>query len=326
MSINKTVRFVGILSLLLLACSLSGAPTATPAPATPGPSPMPPDGVVLAWSRVGGIAGFCDLLTITADGGVVATTCASSFMADPAPLAPADWDLLQSWLDAYGSYSDIVSDGAVADSMTVTLDFYGHGTGEAGEMEMQSLLDFAARIYNEYYAPPATATPSVPCMGVANSDVTVYSRPSVEANVFGTLGSGEPITATSRSTEGWYGFDPGVAQAGNFGVFRLRWVPADADIDFTGDCDTLPIAPVLSPTACYTMAPAEVLVYEAPAAVSALVVLLPSGGFAAVTGVNGDGWLQVDLNDSSDPQDAVGWVSPGDVNFNGPCEDLPELP
>jgi hypothetical protein len=321
---ENILKIGAALTLLLLACTLSGAPTASPEP--PTPSPLPPDAVVLAWSRVGGIAGFCDSLTITADGRVTATTCASSFLPEPEPLAAADWEQLQAWLEAFGPYSDTMTDGAVADSMTVTLDFYGHGPGEAGEMEMQSLIDFAARIFFEYYTPPATATPGLPCTVTALTDLTVYQRPSTLAAVFGTLGAGESVTAGDQSVEGWYGFDPGVAQAGNVGVFRLRWISPDAAVEFSGDCELLPIAPVISPTACYTMAHAEVLVYAEPDATSELVLLLPFEGFAAVTGVNGDGWLQVDLSDSSDPQPATGWVSPGDANFNGPCEAVPGIP
>ena len=112
-----TTLKIGIgLPLLFLACTLSAAPTATPTPAEA--TPMPPDAVVLAWSRVGGIAGFCDSLTITADGRVTATTCVSLFLPEPEPLAAADWEQLQAWLEAFGPYSDTITDGAIADSMT----------------------------------------------------------------------------------------------------------------------------------------------------------------------------------------------------------------
>ncbi|HUF40006.1 MAG TPA: hypothetical protein VMN57_15895 [Anaerolineales bacterium] len=321
---KNLLTIVSVFALALLACTLSGAPPATQTPAEA--TPLPPDAVVLTWSRVGGIAGFCDLLTITADGAATATTCQAAFLPAPKLLAPADWAQLQAWLEAIGPYSDTMTDGAVADSMTTTLDFYGRGPGEAGEMEMQSLLDFAARIYAELYEPPAPPAQAAPCMVSAVSDITVYGRPSTEAGVFGVVGSGEAVAVTAQSVNGWYGFDPDVAQAANVGVFRLRWIPPDADAEVSGDCDLLPVAPVLSPQACYTMAPTAVLVYAEPDATSPLVVLLPFEGFAAVTGVNADGWLQVDLSDSSEPQDAAGWVSPGDANFNGPCEALPDLP
>jgi hypothetical protein len=32
------------------------------------------------------------------------------------------------------------------------------------------------------------------------------------------------ITVAARSKGGWLGFDPGVTQAANVGLFRLRWV------------------------------------------------------------------------------------------------------
>ncbi len=78
-------------------------------------------------------------------------------------------------------------------------------------------------------------------------------------------GSSRPGFPRRRSPggrpDGWLGFDPGVAQAANIGVFRLRWMPPGAPVSLDGDCVSVPIEPwVPLPGVCYqmSMGPVEV--------------------------------------------------------------------
>ena len=73
-------------------------------------------------------------------------------------------------------------------------------------------------------------TPNGPCTLSANGALTAYRLPDDTSDVFGELFSGETYEALARTAEGWIGFDPGVAQAGNVGLARHRWVFLNASI------------------------------------------------------------------------------------------------
>lgn len=95
-------------------------------------------------------------------------------------------------------------------------------------------------------ATPATGAssgqgPSYPCAFVANRDVTAYELPQAGAQVFGTVPAGpDPYPISARTADGWLGFEPGVAQAGNIGLARNRWILPDAAV--TPSClDSVPV-------------------------------------------------------------------------------------
>jgi hypothetical protein len=143
------------------------------------------------------------------------------------------------------------------------------------------------------------------------------------ANQFGTLSAGESVQATMRAAGGWLGFTPGVAQAANVGIFRLRWIAPDAAVSLEGDCEGLPVAPDISPTACYFMAMADTAVHSMPDENSAVLATIAGGGYSAVSGKTASGWYQLDLQDGSLAQPGNGWLNPVDANFNGACDALP---
>jgi murein DD-endopeptidase MepM/ murein hydrolase activator NlpD len=68
--------------------------------------------------------------------------------------------------------------------------------------------------------------------------LTVYTQSDLNSPVFGTLAQGQYVELLGRSLNGWYGFDPGVAQAGNTGAARLRWIPLDSALSYRGSCAT----------------------------------------------------------------------------------------
>ena len=104
-------------------------------------------------------------------------------------------------------------------------------------------------------------TPKTPCQLTATDTVTAYNRPSAAANIFGTLGAGDSVQPDVKTSDGFYGFDPGVAQAGNVGVFRNRWILKTYQVDLTGSCSSLPV--VVGPIAnlCYAMVMGDTPVY-----------------------------------------------------------------
>lgn len=47
-----------------------------------------------------------------------------------------------------------------------------------------------------------------------------------------------------KTADGWWGFEPGVAQAASSGLFRLRWVlEGTSGLTFGGDCEGVPVVP-----------------------------------------------------------------------------------
>jgi hypothetical protein len=66
--------------------------------------------------------------------------------------------------------------------------------------------------------------PSGPCEFTGNIPLTVYRLPDDSSDVFGVLPAGETHEILARTADGWLGFDPGVAQAGNIGLAHHRWV------------------------------------------------------------------------------------------------------
>jgi hypothetical protein len=68
------------------------------------------------------------------------------------------------------------------------------------------------------------------CESLANAPLTAFRMPDVSSTVFGTIGPGETVEALARTSDGWLGFDPGIAQAGNVGLAHHRWFQLNATL------------------------------------------------------------------------------------------------
>jgi hypothetical protein len=170
----------------------------------------------------------------------------------------------------------------------------------------------------------ATLAPE-PCSIVALGDVTVYSRSSSNAAVFGSMASGFYVTPEGRTADGWLGFDPGVAQAANVGIFRLRWIEESSDIELEGACDGLPELEGSPAGVCFTMPMEGVHVYTEADVSSEVIATMRWGYYAAVTGKTKGDWARVDLSVGNVGLDLAGWVQGVTLNLNGPCDDLPTV-
>lgn len=62
------------------------------------------------------------------------------------------------------------------------------------------------------------------CQLTANEALTAYRFPDENSDVFGSMFPGESFKVLARTSDGWLGFDPGVAQAGFIGLARHRWI------------------------------------------------------------------------------------------------------
>jgi hypothetical protein len=116
-----------------------------------------PATIALTWARDGGIAGFCDRLTVFLSGEVYGSRCAgqpdgtmgifSNLLTDE------QREQFGDWVRQYGEVSIDASDPKnVSDRMTVTLEFFGIGQRtSATTSDSQELLEFAQTIYQKLY-------------------------------------------------------------------------------------------------------------------------------------------------------------------------------
>ncbi len=160
-----------------------------------------------------------------------------------------------------------------------------------------------------------------PCTITAQVDTPAYTRPDERADLFGFLGAGQQVMAEVRTADGWLGFDPGVAQAGNVGLFRYRWILLDPAVTAEGNCAGLPVVEKLPAEVCFAAAFDETPVRAEPRADAEVVATLVFEQYVAVTGRAPDGsWVQVDLETGNVRQPGTGWVELSTVSLNGPCE------
>jgi hypothetical protein len=167
-----------------------------------------------------------------------------------------------------------------------------------------------------------TVVPPGPCDLSVSNAVNIYNRPSAASSVFGTFGPSDTAHPTARTADGFYGFDPGTAQAGNVGLFRLRWVLKTVDVTLSSGCASLPV--VVAPIAgiCYAMMMGYTPIYSSPDAASGLVTTMHMNDYAMITAHN-PGWFTLDLNVGSPSTDSLGYLQEDQLGgLNGDCTGL----
>ena len=80
------------------------------------------------------------------------------------------------------------------------------------------------------------------CLITLNVAAATYVQPNYQ-EAFASLGAGTTIEGMAQTTDGWYGFDPGIEQPDAQGVARLRWLPVlDPALQaVTAHCAALPV-------------------------------------------------------------------------------------
>lgn len=117
-----------------------------------------PATVALTWQRSGGIAGFCDSLTIYLSGEVHGNTCNSGQVVESRLtdlLSAEEIATLDEWVSKYGVVEIDASDPkGVADAMSVTLRLIGTGTEQiTSQTDQQLLLQFVQGLYQKLMNP-----------------------------------------------------------------------------------------------------------------------------------------------------------------------------
>jgi hypothetical protein len=113
-----------------------------------------PATVALTWSRSGGIAGFCDTLTIYLSGEVQGSNCKGGSMVQKSAtelLSPTEITTMNEWISKYGNVQVDASDPkGAADAMSVKLTMYGTGTQKnMVQGSQQLMLTFVQDLYQE---------------------------------------------------------------------------------------------------------------------------------------------------------------------------------
>jgi hypothetical protein len=107
-----------------------------------------PATILMKWKREGGIAGFCDFLTVFLSGEVHRSSCKGGEYVEERlsnVLPEAEIARLDEWVQEYGTVSIDASDPkGVSDRMVVTLEFMGLGSQESlASANEKELLEFA---------------------------------------------------------------------------------------------------------------------------------------------------------------------------------------
>jgi len=124
------------------------------------------------------------------------------------------------------------------------------------------------------------------------------------------LGPGYADEAVARTADGWLGFDPGIPQALNVGIFRLLWLDPAASAEFSGGCDQLPIVthPFAPLCAAVPFHDCTALIYAGPATGFEPIAEIGKFGWIEIVDWPLSDWRLVDLAHSSLGASGTGWL------------------
>jgi hypothetical protein len=117
-----------------------------------------PASAAMTWKREGGIAGFCDYMTVYHSGEVHASSCKQGQYVQERLidiLSEDEMAKFHEWLTKYGNVNIDASDPkGVSDRMVVTLALTGTGSQQTFlASDEQELLNFAQELYQRSYLP-----------------------------------------------------------------------------------------------------------------------------------------------------------------------------
>lgn len=160
------------------------------------------------------------------------------------------------------------------------------------------------------------------CILICLDSMNVLTRPDSSAMFIIRLAPGDKVVLSGRTIDGWFGFDPGVAQAVNIGSFRLRWISGDERYAIDGELSSVPV--VWGPRAgiAYAMIYESSPLYSEPDSNSAVVDSVPSSSAAGIV-LRTEDWYLLDLSIGSLGRDAEGWIEAMDVSVSGDLDSIP---
>jgi hypothetical protein len=152
--------------------------------------------------------------------------------------------------------------------------------------------------------------------------VDIFFRASASSGRFGRLRATESVEATVQTADGFYGFEPGVAQADNIGLFRMRWVLKTHDLTTSSGCAELPVVTAPISGICYAMITVETPIHSRAATSSSVLVTLQPDDYVMVRS-RARSWYLVDLNVGTAGTDVQGFLAADQLGgLSGPCSGL----
>lgn len=119
----------------------------------PGAAPSP----AFVWYREGGVAGYCDSLTVYLSGEVYYSSCKLVEDIAPRRLTAAQLAQLYAWSDALKSFEYVERTPARADALTIRLVFNGAGSVEPADSDKIALSAFANELLALFNEQPQTS-------------------------------------------------------------------------------------------------------------------------------------------------------------------------
>lgn len=147
-------------------------------------------------------------------------------------------------------------------------------------------------------------------------ETSAYFRPSDSSRVFCGFQPGDVIQIAAQSENGWMGFDPGVAQASNTGVFRYRWIKNDSCVNLKGFSEHLLRMPSPDPFLTYNMFFGGTKIYCEPDSFSPPLYMTLNGDYAVIAGNTEGDWIHVEFSEGFPKIDVEGWIQSSFLNLS----------
>jgi len=115
-------------------------------------------GLAIGWHRSGGLAGFCDDLSVYVTGVASATSCKNGKATDLGQtwLTSQQLNQLYQWVDSLNNFDYAPSSQATADALNIQLVFSGKGSTSATQSDMQAIESFAEQLYAQASGTPVS--------------------------------------------------------------------------------------------------------------------------------------------------------------------------
>ena len=109
------------------------------------------NGLVIGWHREGGLAGFCDDLSVYTTGLVSASSCRNGQAKDLGQTWLDNEQLTQlyQWIDQLERFEYDPKTGSTTDAMTITLAFAGQGNTQVTASNQQAIETFTEKLFPE---------------------------------------------------------------------------------------------------------------------------------------------------------------------------------
>ncbi len=143
------------------------------------------DGLVIAWRRTGGLAGFCDELSVYATGFASVSNCKNgqSNGVGQAWLTAEQLTRLYQWLDSLSKFQYSTSSQATADQLTLQLTFTGSGPSTAAQGDMQTVETFAEQVFAQIGGAQVTPDTSLAAKVVNDFLTALKADPSGKSSL-----------------------------------------------------------------------------------------------------------------------------------------------